>query len=143
MSNPHHKRPAVLLGSLISLALLMSSSLVAQPAQASGGMSKAPSKVAKQILADLGNEQIPVRCGRFLLSKSDRTWGHFILKFPPAQGCPSPGDGVSVIHRIDGKWTSVILSNTGDCQYFKRELLDKGASKSVWRDYVSAGIFIC
>ena len=143
MSTTHRTLQAFLLGGLMSLTLLMSGSLVAQPAQASAGMTKPPSKVAKQILADLGIEQIPVRCGRFLLSKSDRTWGHFILKFPPAQGCPSPGDSGAVIHRIDGKWTSVILSNTGDCQYFKRELLAKGASKSVWRDYVSAGIFIC
>jgi hypothetical protein len=135
--------PLSLLAALLSMALAVSGTLLAQPAQAKAGMVKAPQKVAKKILSDLGEQGIPVRCGRFLLSKSDRTWGYFVLKFPPAQGCPSPGDGVSVIHRIDGKWSSIMLANTGDCPYFKRELLAKGASKAVWRDYVAAKVFIC
>jgi hypothetical protein len=143
MNKTHRRLPSALLGGLMALALLISGMPLASTAQASAGMMKAPGKVAKQILADLGNGWVPVRCGRFLLAKSDRNWGHFILKFPPAEGCPSPGDGVSVIHRIDGRWGYVNLSNTGDCPYFKRELLAKGASKSVWRDYVTAGIFGC
>lgn len=143
MNETHRRLPSALLGGLMALALSISGISLASTAQASAGMTKAPNRVAKQILADLGNDGIPVRCGRFLLAHSDRTWGHFILKYPPARGCPSPGDGVSVIHRLNGKWTSIILSNTGDCPYFKRELLARGASKSVWRDYVDAGIFIC
>jgi len=120
MTSTRRRLPLSLLAALMTWAPTVGGTLLSTPAQAKAGMSKAPNKVAKKILADLGNQGIPVRYGRFLLCRSDRTWGHFILKFPPVADCPSIRDGISVIRRIDGKWSYVSLSDTGDCPYFKR-----------------------